>query len=554
MPYPYAMMMLNHAMRMMRCIMLSWSDEVRYGPKSKASQPRSKPTRTMATMAASAIAIGCATILSLRNFTSLLISNQQLRYDYHLVTTSTSVKPYNFESAILSAQAFRQDFYFFVYDAASDTFFVLHIDGPCRFGCKRLQQVAPTLVVALRKNFPGRFWGQQDLVIMISVEDLPRIKRKCLLAENNYCDSTLFAPILQFGSVFVNTTYLPSMIAMPMPVRPHLPCFNDWQLSDFGNMRGTCPELQPQEYGATNNPDYWENLIPQIIWRGSDFNFIPLLFTGMRRPEYILDIPQHELGPDGRQFANEYEKKRWAIDSLSAIGDEKLMPRWKGVLMTSDAELEASIENNQVVGGNNSTIPWVNIKFTNINDGGVKRNVGELEEYQKLQSLGISCIGESMSIEDQANYKYHIDIGGGGGTTWTGTIQKLALPGVLFHHVTPTKDWFHDLLVPWEHYIPINTDLSDLREKYEWAESHQDEARRISESGTSFVRWMASVEGFGQLYEAYLVAPLRNAINAYTHPSPLEHGDKRVLDLIFERGNDKYTVVYKCMRSQGCAP
>ena len=76
----------------------------------------------------------------------------------------------------------------------------------------------------------------------------------------------------------------------------------------------------------------------------------------------------------------------------------------------------------------------------------------------------------------------------------------------------------------------------------------------VSESGTSFVRWMASVEGFGQLYEAYLVAPLRNAINAYTHPSPLEHGDKRVLDLIFERGNDKYTVVYKCMRSQGCAP
>ena len=151
-----------------------------------------------------------------------------------------------------------------------------------------------------------------------------------------------------------------------------------------------------------------------------------------------------------------------------------------------------------------------------------------------------------MSMSDQAKYKYHIDLGGGGGTTWTGTIQKLALPGVLFHHVTPTKDWFHDLLVPWEHYIPIQTDLSDLREKYEWAESHQDEARRISENGTRFAQWMASVEGFGQLYEAFLLAPLRVVMNAYRNPTPSDYEGKRVLDIILESGKGEFTVISTC--------
>ena len=46
-----------------------------------------------------------------------------------------------------------------------------------------------------------------------------------------------------------------------------------------------------------------------------------------------------------------------------------------------------------------------------------------------------------MNLEELAHYKYQIDIGGGGGTTWTGTIQKMAMPGLLFHHITPTKDY-----------------------------------------------------------------------------------------------------------------
>jgi len=134
----------------------------------------------------------------------------------------------------------------------------------------------------------------------------------------------------------------------------------------------------------------------------------------------------------------------------------------------------------------------------------------------------------------------------GGGTSWTGTIEKLALPGVLFHHVTPTKDWFYDRLQPWVHYIPVDSDLTDLREKFEWAESHPVEAQKIAEAGTEFARWIGTPEGFAELYQQHLVAPLREIINAYQPPPDASDAGKSVLDIIKEKGSPEYTVVSRC--------
>ena len=60
---------------------------------------------------------------------------------------------------------------------------------------------------------------------------------------------------------------------------------------------------------------------------------------------------------------------------------------------------------------------------------------------------------EPMTKCEMARFKYHIDIGGNGGTTWQGTIDKLAMPGLLFHHDSGMKDHFHDELKPWVHYV-----------------------------------------------------------------------------------------------------
>ncbi len=48
------------------------------------------------------------------------------------------------------------------------------------------------------------------------------------------------------------------------------------------------------------------------------------------------------------------------------------------------------------------------------------------------------------------------------------------------------KQFFYPGLLPWEHYVPIRTDISDLLEKYEWLEDHPAEAEAIASAGHAF--------------------------------------------------------------------
>lgn len=496
--------------------------------------------------------------------------------------------------------SFRYQGFIFTYSSSTNDFTIIHATPTCDLGCVRIYRIASIVAYALRKNFPLRFpldvgedgggtikfvsgengiiannnvnaaaagggGGGGDLAFTISTGDVPRIHQYCLDASTNYCSSHTFGPILQFGSIFTNMEYLPSMIAMPQPVRPHMPCFDEWQL--HGRV---CNDLQPAQYNPNgggdfngissfasglvfgkelgivddspnSNTNYWNELIPQIIWRGTDFVFLHTMFPKMRRPDYNRDIASKE---SKFRIPGSDNEKRWAINAAWEMG-EALQPRWRGVLLTSEAELDAQ----EFREGGDVTLPWVNIKFASCNFNRKKVDASENPEFVKLQEVGIQAIGERVNMVEQAKYRYHIDLGGGGGTSWTGTIEKLALPGVLFHHVTPTKDWFYDRLQPWVHYIPVNSDLTDLREKFEWAESHPVEAQKIAEAGTEFARWIGTPDGFGELYEQHLVAPLRGIINAY-QPSPdASDAGKSVLDIIQEKGSPEYTVVSRCSGS-----
>lgn len=84
--------------------------------------------------------------------------------------------------------------------------------------------------------------------------------------------------------------------------------------------------------------------------------------------------------------------------------------------------------------------------------------------------------GDRMSRPELAKYKYHIDLGGGGGTTWTGTIEKL--PAGIFspnsrerksglNEEARYKDEYEDALRAHQnsHRDEVK---SDVREKRKW--------------------------------------------------------------------------------------
>ena len=161
-----------------------------------------------------------------------------------------------------------------------------------------------------------------------------------------------------------------------------------------------------------------------------------------------------------------------------------------------------------------------------------------------------------MSLTDLAKYKYHIDLGGGGGTTWSGTIEKLAMPGLLFHHLTPTKDYIHDRLRPWKHYVPISSDLLDLKQKFDWAESHPQQSKRIADAGTEFMRHLGTPEGFGRMFQEDFVEPMRRVIEAY-QPISSTHPDMTSWkDVLRSMEDCRVIPVMECsgmvLRSQNC--
>ena len=48
------------------------------------------------------------------------------------------------------------------------------------------------------------------------------------------------------------------------------------------------------------------------------------------------------------------------------------------------------------------------------------------------------------------------------------------------------EEWFFDKMEPMKHYIPVRGDFSDLREKYDYLESHTDLYNRIKQNMSVF--------------------------------------------------------------------
>ncbi|KAJ6525381.1 glycosyl transferase family 90-domain-containing protein [Mycena capillaripes] len=85
--------------------------------------------------------------------------------------------------------------------------------------------------------------------------------------------------------------------------------------------------------------------------------------------------------------------------------------------------------------------------------------------------------------EDAYNYKYLFDIDG---NTFSGRFLNLLRSGSLVFKSTAFVEFFTPWLIPYEHFIPVRPDLSDLPARIEWAKANDEEAHRIQEAGRVF--------------------------------------------------------------------
>ena len=342
----------------------------------------------------------------------------------HSLSGPSSLPPYTLVDAIRASDIYSNTFALLIYDPVEDKFVAFYSRYHAwASSCDKLFLSFKHLAYMLRTLFPDRFQGlgggkdgipSSELVIPISSGDFPAMSTKsCLQKRDEFpCDADITAPILHFGSVFRNQEMFPSMIGMPMPESHHLDCFEQW--AKHGTV---CDRLRPRTADSSGKlifgPEFglqYDKLIPQVVWRGTDFSFLSDVYPELRAPDVPPDIQRDfqrssRTGENGLRPGVAYTRTMRSLRSQFGF----LLPRWKGVLYTAEAE-SSSLRTGE--------IPWANMKFSSYIREGKKTPTLNSKEYKKWQDIGFPAVGEAMTLDELAKYKYHIDLGGGGGTTW----------------------------------------------------------------------------------------------------------------------------------------
>ncbi len=98
----------------------------------------------------------------------------------------------------------------------------------------------------------------------------------------------------------------------------------------------------------------------------------------------------------------------------------------------------------------------------------------------------MSILKQFMPLTEMATYKLLVDISGNAGT-W-GLLSKLQLGSCILRVDTVWKHWFSDYFRPWEHYVPIREDLTDLAKHIEWCLENDNQAKDIADNGSKLAR------------------------------------------------------------------
>lgn len=105
--------------------------------------------------------------------------------------------------------------------------------------------------------------------------------------------------------------------------------------------------------------------------------------------------------------------------------------------------------------------------------------------YDALKARGY--IKDKIANTAWFGKKYAVDIDGQS-CTWDNFFHRL-LMGCCVLKVESAfgyRQWYYDDIRPFEHYVPVRADFSDLKDKIAWIRAHDTEAGEIAENGQQF--------------------------------------------------------------------
>lgn len=115
-----------------------------------------------------------------------------------------------------------------------------------------------------------------------------------------------------------------------------------------------------------------------------------------------------------------------------------------------------------------------------------------LDPHMPLETLaGLGITGENRRESEWLGDKFAIDIDGWT-NTWSNLIVRMHFGCCVLKvgSADGYRQWWYDRLVPWEHFVPVASDMSDLAEKIDWVRANDREAADIARRGQALAQTM----------------------------------------------------------------
>jgi hypothetical protein len=122
-------------------------------------------------------------------------------------------------------------------------------------------------------------------------------------------------------------------------------------------------------------------------------------------------------------------------------------------------------------------IDGIDVKLSSVVQGG-----DQSVTIGRLRDAGL--LGTAINQAAWLKYKFAIDIDGNT-NAWSNLFNRLLLGCCVIKIASPTgyRQWYYDDLIPWQHYVPVKADMSDLIEKIDWCRSNPDQCEEIAIAG-----------------------------------------------------------------------
>lgn len=142
------------------------------------------------------------------------------------------------------------------------------------------------------------------------------------------------------------------------------------------------------------------------------------------------------------------------------------------------------------------------------------------ESSDYLETIDINKLpfklSNTLSPEEQSNYKYILNIDGHVAAYRLSV--ELSMYSVVLLVQSDWKLWYSDRLIPYKHYVPIKSDLSDLVDQIKWCRENDELCEEISKNARKFYELYLNKKGIFD-YLQKMIVDLKSHTGYYLYNS-----------------------------------